>query len=128
MNRAEALTLVGTRVMAWTAANGVYVGELIEVTTHRPAQAFEFNRSRPRRGFRPGETIEVGGVNIEPSEEAGLSYCEALRRDLASVEAHLELAEATKHVNMYRSSHFAFTKSAEIRRQQIAEEPEEACV
>jgi hypothetical protein len=83
MTRSEAEKLIGSRVQAWTSMNGVYCGMLEEVIPSRPWRGvvridgilsppvtFEFGR-RPRRGFRVGETIEVGGVNISPTEAEG---------------------------------------------------------
>ena len=76
MKRKEAETKIGTRVYAWKVANGTYFGKLVEVIPGKkwrgiveidgvvtPAHHFEFGRV-VRRGFRPGERIEVGGVNI----------------------------------------------------------------
>ena len=80
MNRAEADKLVGKRVSAWTSANGVYVGTLVEVLPRRPwrgkvlvdgiqspAVCWEQGRGF-RRGVRAGDVIEVGGTNIEPTD------------------------------------------------------------
>jgi len=83
MQRKEALSLIGERVSAWTAANGVYVGVLEEVTDRRPwrgrvridgvispAVCYQDGRGF-RRGFRIGELLEVGGTNIEPTDVLG---------------------------------------------------------
>lgn len=107
VNRTEAKELVGQRVQAWTAANGVYTGILVEVTTDRPwrgrvlvdgviepAQAWDAKRPRPpRRGFRPGETLEVGGQSVKSHLDKGGSYRDALERDLAKLR---ELKERDK--------------------------------
>ena len=106
MNKIEALKIVGRRVTAWTSMNGVYTGVLKEVIARprRPwrgivvidgvleVAAFQ-NRGigarpidRQRRGFRPGEELEVGGVNINRTEDAGLTYLEALKQELAKLE------------------------------------------
>lgn len=98
----EAQKLIGTRVRAWTAMNGVYVGELIEVfgrpwrgkvrvlATLEPASLVEPRlRRHQRRGFRPGDEIEVGGANISPTEAEGGSYLEALERDAEQLRAWL---------------------------------------
>lgn len=94
MNREQAQQLVGKRVSAWTAANGIYTGELVQVISRRgkpwrgrvridgvlePACVFERGRAG-RRGFRPGAEIEVGGSSIQPHDAAGGSYLEALQR------------------------------------------------
>jgi hypothetical protein len=85
MKRSEAEKLMGTRVEAWTSLNGIYCGvlEAIVPTQRRPWRGvvridgilsapvtYEAGR-RPRRGFRVGETIEVGGVNISPTDAVG---------------------------------------------------------
>jgi hypothetical protein len=103
MTRQEAEKLIGSRVEAWTAANGVYVGELVRVVPRRPwrgvvritgvlraATAWEVRRVRQRRGFRTGEEIEVGGVNIKPTEATGTTYLEVLRADLADLKRYQE--------------------------------------
>ena len=95
MTRSEAESLIGQRVEVWTAANGTYVGVLEEVKATRPwrgvvlidgvlkcAQLFEYGRTRQRRGKRPGERIEAGGVNIRPTEATGGSYREALEWEI----------------------------------------------
>jgi hypothetical protein len=93
--------LVGQCVQAWTSANGVYTGTLVEVTSDRPwrgrvlvdgviepAQAWDAKReAAPRRGFRPGETIEVGGQSVKAHLEQGGSYRDALARDLEKLQA-----------------------------------------
>jgi hypothetical protein len=99
MKRSDAIKLVGTQVMAWTAMNGEYVGTLVEVSEDKPWRglvlitgvlapaAFELSRSdRQRKGFRPGNTIEVGGSSIRSTEALGKTYMEALRDQLAQFE------------------------------------------
>jgi hypothetical protein len=92
MKRAEAIKLICSQVQAWTAMNGIYVGTLEEVCGSpwrgvvlingviEPACAWSVDRVRPRRGFRPGDRIKVGGLNISPTDEQGITYAEALRR------------------------------------------------
>ncbi len=100
MLRAEAEGLIGSRVSVWTAANGTYVGELVEVVPHRPwrgrlritgvlkvACHWEVGRGVCRRGFRPGEEIEAGGSSIEPTDQEGVTYLEALGHELAWLKA-----------------------------------------
>ena len=105
MNRKEAERYVGRPVRAWTAANGVYVGILERVVAKpgrpwrgvvrvtgilKPAHHFEWRGGACRRGFRVGETLEAGGVNITPTDETGMaSYLEALERERAKVAAWL---------------------------------------
>lgn len=97
MNRDQARVYLGKRVSAWTAVNGTYVGTLLVIIHTRPwrgvveitgvddvALPFEYGRKTQRRGFRPGELLEVGGVNIEPTTYAGTSYLHALERELES--------------------------------------------
>lgn len=91
MNRIQAEALIGTEVYAWTAMNGCYTGVLkgvsgrpwrgtIEVTgIIQPA--FHMDNGVPaRRGFRSGETIEVGGKSIKTlgGVTVYLSYRDAL--------------------------------------------------
>jgi hypothetical protein len=96
MKRQDAEKKIGTRVSAWTSANGIYVGTLVAVISSAkwrgvvkidgvitPAHHFEFGQV-VRRGFRPGEEIEVGGVNITfdvPETTTGTTYLEALQAD-----------------------------------------------
>lgn len=99
MNRKEAEKLIGTHVSAWTAANGCYVGTLIEVTNNKPwrgkvkitgvtqiATPYEVGRRFQRKGFRPGDVIEVGGMNIKPTTVTGISYLDGLRSELSRYE------------------------------------------
>lgn len=101
MTREEAQALVGRRVAVWTAMNGQYAGTLVRVLArpglpwravvrvtgvHEPAVPWEMGRAVQRRGFRPGEEMEVGGACVKPSEEPGTSYLEALRAALARYE------------------------------------------
>lgn len=120
MRRQDAIDLVGTYVTAWTAANGQYVGILEEVTHHRPwrarvritgvlnpAQAFEVGRVHPRRGFRVGELIEVGGGNCKPAEHEevgmGVDYAEAVDWEIRHLESHEQqiLASSEDHQSGY---------------------------
>lgn len=100
MDKAEALALLGRQVQAWTASNGIYVGELVQVLPTRPwraqvrvcgvisaAQHFEFARGACRRGFRVGEVVEVGHSSIKPAlGPAGTDYLGALQRALSDNE------------------------------------------
>lgn len=84
MNRDEAVrTMLGKRVSTYSDFNGCYVGTLAEILPTRPwrgkviidgivSPAVCWQQDRPyRRGFRVGETIEVGGTNIEPTDALG---------------------------------------------------------
>lgn len=106
MRREQALQRIGTKVAAWTAMNGIYVGILQEVTEHRPwrgkvlitgvlecAATYDVTRSM-RAGFRPGDVIEVGGVNIKDAEGSGTSYLAALQRQLRELESYSETSRA----------------------------------
>jgi hypothetical protein len=98
MTRQEAEQLIGERVFAWTAANGEYVGTLVEVKGRpwrgvvfvtgvvSPATPWEAGRFSQRRGFRPGDRIEVGGVNIKLTTERGRTYLDCLRTVLTNYE------------------------------------------
>lgn len=100
MRRGEAEALVGETVEAWTAMNGTYVGVLEEVIPRRPwrarvrvtgvlkGPAFEWARGdRQRVGFREGDVIEVGGVNVGGTDKAGVPYAEAMRQELEHVRS-----------------------------------------
>lgn len=101
MRRRDAEALVDRAVHAWTAMNGRYVG-ILEVVHGSPWRgrvritgvvevAQHLHKGQPcRRGFRAGETIEVGGASIRPAthdETASGSYREVLRRTRAQWEA-----------------------------------------
>lgn len=101
MRRREAEDLVGQSVIAWTAANGIYVGELTQVWGSpwrgavritgvvEPAQHYE-RGGLCRRGFRPGEVIEVGNSSIRPATEPGYpTYLAAIEARLAWHAAEL---------------------------------------
>lgn len=92
--------------------NGSYTGVLVEVKTSpgRPwrgvvkvdgvleAAAYETMRGvRQRSGFRPGDEIEVGGINIQLSGLDGTSYLEALTDDLAKLERWASEGRAKDH-------------------------------
>lgn len=73
--------LVGRRVKADLGADGVYVGELLEL----PGTAWQGRvritgviaparcqvSGRERRGHRPGEFVEVGQARLAPTSETG---------------------------------------------------------
>lgn len=103
MQKAEAQKLIGSPVQAWTSANGIYAGTLVEVVTEKgrpwrgrikvesvlaPAQHFE-QGNVCRRGFREGETVEVGGANITPIKEVQETrkYLDVLVDSLYSTES-----------------------------------------
>ena len=103
MNRKDAEHLLGQRVSAWTSANGEYVGVLERVLPTRPwravvridgilapATCFGAGGRRPRRGYRVGETIEVGNSSIKPTEALGeRDYYAMLERQAQSfAETH----------------------------------------
>lgn len=118
MRRAEAESLKGERVFVWTAMNGQYVGTLesVEGSPWRgtvlitgviePACVFDMTRMRPRRGFRPGERITAGGVNIKPTDLVGMSYLDALRAQLEKFSGWLENGDS------YRPRYTAWLPSA----------------
>jgi len=125
----DAINRVGEECRAWTACNGNYFGKLIEVKKSRPwrgvvqitgviepAQAWQIGQSRPRRGFRIGETIEVGGssirFNCEPTNQ---SYLMALKKDLAKLIVWY-------HHGNPQKDWWWILKSIPIRRKQIKNE------
>lgn len=135
MNKAEAIELIGKPVEAWTAANGVYAGTLVEVVAKKgspwrgivkiesvwsPAQHFE-RGDVCRTGKRPGETIEVGGVNIKPIESVGepVDYLEILERDLANLEAR-GLTPAARPIDVWAHNGFIDALKATIVAQKHA--------
>lgn len=126
MNRAQAEAAIGSHVSAWTAVNGQYVGTLVEVIPRRPwrgvvkitgvLEAASVVDRVPRKGFRPGELIEVGGQSIKPTTEQGISYLEAMERSLAQIKKWVEEAEQ----NTNRSKDLWWAKPAsELMRKQI---------
>lgn len=93
--------------------NGIYLGTLDRIVTEkgRPwrgvvkisevaqvAQHFEMGQVC-RRGFRPGEEIEVGGVNISPAPEGhGLpTYAGALEGIIANLQESLRRDPTSRH-------------------------------
>lgn len=106
MNKIDAQALVNQRVSAWTASSGVYVGSLVEVITQKGspwrgrvlitgvlevACHWEIGCSGPiRKGFRPGDEIEVGGVNIKPTTADGTTYEAALESSIAKLRGWIE--------------------------------------
>ncbi len=84
MNRDDAVrTMLGKRVSTYSDSNGCYVGTLTEILPTRPwrgrvvvdgilSPAVCWQQDRPyRRGHRVGDTVEVGGTNIEPTDAVG---------------------------------------------------------
>lgn len=98
MTRDEALLALHQTFGIWTGLNGCYVGTLEEViqVPRKPWRAklritgvlgvaqHAHQGHACRRGFRPGETMEVGGINIKPltaDEQArSTDYLTALQR------------------------------------------------
>jgi hypothetical protein len=89
--------LIGHRVSISMGADGVYVGEILELTgspwTGRvritgvtsPARHFE-NGIVCRRGYRPGEFVTAPSKAISPAKDCGHpSYLEALQAQLGLV-------------------------------------------
>jgi hypothetical protein len=83
MNRTEAQQLIGHRVKAWTAANGVYVGELIRILTppERPWRGVvritgvvecAHSGDRSRRGFRPNP--DPGTANCRRESPLAIAF------------------------------------------------------
>lgn len=104
MRKEEALALVGKPVSAWTAANGQYIGTLQAVLPTRPWRAkvlitgvlecaTHFERGGIcRRGFRPGETLEVGASSVRPNPDTeGVTYLEALQQAQAQSQRWYDL-------------------------------------
>ena len=109
MNRVEGLELVGrgTPVMAWTGANGEYLGLLVEVVGRhgpwrgkvkilgclKPASFDYIKRQKghkQRNGFRIGDVKEFGGINISVAtkkhKQAAMPYKKALEIDIEFVK------------------------------------------
>lgn len=131
MLKSEAQTLVGTRVSAWTAANGTYSGTLVEVLSEkgRPWRAkvlidgvlavathFEIGKGAMRRGFRPGEEIEVGGSSISPCSTAGPSYAAALEAEIEKLTGWVERDPASRYAGLHQQSAAALREI--LRREQ----------
>jgi len=132
VNRKEAQLLVGKSVSAWTAMNGVYVGRLVSISGSpwrgtvaitgvvQPV-AIELSRGdRQRKGFRPGDTIEVGGSSIQPVENDFVghrTYLDALVAAEESLRSNLEHPAAASDRNRG-----TLERVLEYRRKQIAQE------
>ncbi len=112
MDENSATGLIGKRVSAWTAAQGVYLGYLQEVVAVKgrpwrgvvridgiaqPAQHSEMDKAC-RRGFRVGETIEVGGVNISETDVVcETDYAQILERSIANCQEQLSRMADSRH-------------------------------
>ena len=131
MNRKEAESLVGKQVSAWTAMNGVYIGRLmsisgspwrgkVAITGVVQPVAIELSRGdRQRRGFRPGETIDVGGSSIQKVESSypgHATYLEAL------VAAEVSLREGLSRASSDDRNRGTLERVLGYRRKQIAAE------
>jgi hypothetical protein len=121
MRLKEAQALIGTRVSAWTAMNGTYVGILqsVEGSPWRgrvritgiltPASHLQHGQVC-RRGFRVGEELDVGGSNIKPTTaEGSLSYLEVLQRAIAENRSR-PVPSTSPHAWV----HEAFAKAMEV--------------
>lgn len=111
MKRSEALSLVGQRVWAWTAANGEYIGILRRVTNERPFRADVEVRElaswptptdvgrfvNPRKPFREGRVINVGNSSVRPASSPERSWRESViavgRATIESLERGLAVRE-----------------------------------
>jgi len=133
MRREEAEQLIGTLVSAWTAWRGAYAGELIEPVPSRPWRGkvrvqfvVELPMGDRARILKPGEILEVGGVNIKPFDGVPLTWQRSIEHLLAHAEQFLadwekRSAEASYHMRG-EAGGIEYTKRmvANIRRQ-IAE-------
>lgn len=115
MKRTEAESLIGSQVRAWTAMNGDYTGVLESVhgspwrgvvrITGILKVAQHLERGAPcRRGFRVGETIEVGGSSISAwtGSEQGrqgveTDYLAALLKERAHWEERVEPLQGSRN-------------------------------
>lgn len=106
MRRAEAHQRLDERVVAWTAANGVYSGVFEEIRPTRPWRAvvkidgvcepaiFELRRAgRQRKGMRIGDRIVVGHSSVvfdlADGAHLGRCYLDSLRAELAKLKRWL---------------------------------------
>jgi hypothetical protein len=116
----EAQALIGSRVSAWTAMNGVYVGTLYSVFGSpwrasvtitgilEPASHLQDGKVC-RRGFRVGEKLEVGGSSIRPTSAEGLpSYLAVLEATIAKNRS-VTIVPGSRHAWV----HEAFAKAME---------------
>ncbi len=133
MNRKDAIALIRKPVRVWTAANGEYVGELLEVfrtpwrgkvrITGILAEAQHYERGGVcRRGFRVGELIEAGNSSIRPAAEltGETDYLIILDRAIAKCETGMQSAVSSKSSWVYPAFHKALlvARAAEVRRQE----------
>ncbi len=103
-------------VVAWTAANGIYVGKLVKIDgrpwrgtvkitgIRQPATIVDYTRQYPRRGFRVGEELEVGGASVSLMAEGDWQghtvYADALDTHISSFRCRL--AEIREGVSTLR--------------------------
>jgi hypothetical protein len=136
MKREEALQLVGQQVSAWTAANGEYVGTLLEVLPTRPwrakvlitgvlSSATHYERGGVcRRGFRPGEELEVGGSSIKPNpKSAGGTYLEAVQAAQADSQRWFEKDPQHRDAWAHKGTAEALVLVIEAEQRRLAGEP-----
>lgn len=142
MKRADAQNLIGQPVSAWTAANGTYVGTLEEVIVNPGSpwrarvritgvlsSAHHHEKGRTvRKGFRIGQEIEVGGINVEPTDQIGTTYRQALehaisinRDQIATYEAMPENSPARRYEYAVRA---ALKSELEVLEKVLQEDPE----
>lgn len=134
MNKAQALNLIGHRVDVWTSANGCYVGTLKEIVAEKgrpwrgrvlidgilaPAQHFE-RGSACRRGFRVGEVIEAGGVNIHPTEATGAQdYLIILEAAMKACREQVIKMKGSPHIWATRCFADAYEAAIEVERERL---------
>ncbi|WP_157639952.1 hypothetical protein [Burkholderia ubonensis] len=109
MNKSEAHKLIGRRVRVCLGPDGLYVGELLEITGSpwrgrvritgvlEPAQHLDQGIAC-RRGYRPGEFVDVSHATVRPAMTSGHSTY------LAAVQAQLNF-HLGSHSGYQTSSH-----------------------
>ncbi|KVP65635.1 hypothetical protein WJ96_04510 [Burkholderia ubonensis] len=115
VNKNEAQKLIGRNVRVWLGAEGVYVGELLELTGSpwrgrvrvtgvlEPAQHLDHGVVC-RRGHRPGEFIDVSHATVCPAKKSGHSSY------LSAVQAQLNLHMGSH--SGYQTSRHAWVNEA----------------
>jgi len=112
MRKSDAEKLIGKPVSCWTALNGCYIGELIEVygspwrgkvkileVNSYPVQGLsEFAKGiKYRKPYKYGDIKDFGNSSIKPYDnpirDYHLSLIETLKNDITQMETNIEISK-----------------------------------